>query len=57
VEEFREGQTRCIRTVLCRRKPKAILIGAGGQRIRDIGRSAPGKVEKFVGTSIISTCG
>ncbi len=55
VEEFREGQTPLyIRTVLYveRESQKRILIGAGGQRIRDIGRIARGKVEKFVGTSV-----
>ena len=43
VEEFREGRTPVyIRTVLYveRESQKRILIGAGGQRIRDIGRAA-----------------
>ena len=55
VEEFREGQTPLyIRTVLFveRESQKRILIGAGGQRIREIGRIARGKVEKFVGTTV-----
>jgi GTPase len=55
VEEFREGQTpQYIRTVLYveRESQKRILIGAGGQRIRDIGRIARSKVEKFVGASV-----
>jgi len=55
VEEFREGQTPLyIRTVLYveRESQKRILIGAGGQRIREIGRIARKKVEKFVGTSV-----
>jgi len=55
VEEFREGQTPLyIRTVLYveRESQKRILIGAGGQRIREIGRIARGKVEKFVGSSV-----
>jgi GTPase len=55
VEEFREGQTPLyIRTVLYveRESQKRILIGAGGQRIREIGRIARGKVEKFVGTPV-----
>jgi GTP-binding protein Era len=55
VEEFREGQTPLyIRTVLYveRESQKRILIGAGGQRIREIGRIARSKVEKFVGTSV-----
>ncbi len=52
VEEFREGQTPLyIRAVLYveRESQKRILIGAGGQRIRDIGRTARGKIETFVG--------
>ncbi|PYP79581.1 MAG: GTPase Era [Gemmatimonadetes bacterium] len=55
VEEFREGQTPVyIRTVLYveRDSQKRILIGAGGQRIRDIGRAARAKVEHLVGTSV-----
>jgi GTP-binding protein Era len=55
VEEFREGQTPLyIRTVLYveRESQKRILIGAGGQRIREIGRIARGKIEKFVGTNV-----
>ncbi len=55
VEEFREGQTPLyIRTVLYveRESQKRILIGAGGQRIREIGRIARSKVEKFLGTSV-----
>ena len=55
VEEFREGQTpQYIRTVLYveRESQKRILIGAGGQRIREIGRIARSKVEKFVGASV-----
>ena len=43
-----------IRAVLYveRDSQKRILIGAGGQRIREIGRTARGKVEKFVGASV-----
>ena len=55
VEEFREGQTPLyIRTVLYveRESQKRILIGAGGQQIREIGRIARGKVEKFVGSAV-----
>jgi GTP-binding protein Era len=55
VEEFREGQTPLyIRTVLYveRESQKRILIGAGGQRIREIGRIARSKVETFVGASV-----
>ena len=55
VEEFREGQSPIyIRTVLYleRESQKRILIGAGGQRIRDIGRAARVKVEAFVGAAV-----
>jgi GTP-binding protein Era len=55
VEEFREsGTPMYIRTVLYleRESQKRILIGAGGQRIRDIGRAARVKVEAFVGASV-----
>ena len=55
VEEFREGQTPVyIRTVLYveRESQKRILIGSGGQRIRDIGRAARSKIEQFVGFAV-----
>jgi GTPase len=55
VEEFREGQTPVyIRTVLYveRESQKRILIGSGGQRIRDIGRAARSKIEPFVGSAV-----
>jgi GTP-binding protein Era len=55
IEEFREGQTPVyIRTVLYveRESQKRILIGSGGQRIRDIGRSARAKIEAFVGATV-----
>ena len=55
VEEFRETQSPVyIRTVLYveRESQKRILIGAGGQRIRDIGRAARIKVEAFVGAAV-----
>ena len=55
VEEFREGQTPVyIRTVLYveRESQKRILIGSGGQRIRDIGRAARAKVEGLVGSAV-----
>lgn len=51
VEEFREGSMPLyIRTVLYveRESQKRILIGAGGRRIRDIGREARGKIEAFL---------
>jgi len=55
VEEFREGPTPVyIRTVLYveRESQKRILIGSGGQRIRDIGRAARAKVEQLVGEPV-----
>jgi GTP-binding protein Era len=55
VEEFREEQTPVyIRTVLYveRESQKRILIGSGGQRVRDIGRAARAKVEAFVGAAV-----
>ena len=55
VEEFRETQSPVyIRTVLYveRESQKRILIGAGGQRIRDIGRAARIKVEAFTGAAV-----
>jgi GTP-binding protein Era len=55
VEEFREGSAPLyIRTVLYveRESQKRILIGSGGQRIRDIGRAARAKIEAFVGTPV-----
>ena len=55
VEEFREGSAPVyIRTVLYveRESQKRILIGSGGQRIRDIGRAARVKVEQFVGVPV-----
>lgn len=55
VEEFREEQSPVyIRTVLYveRESQKRILIGSGGQRIRDIGRAARIKVEAFVGAKV-----
>lgn len=55
VEEFREAQSPIyIRTVLYleRESQKRILIGSGGQRIRDIGRAARVKVEAFVGAAV-----
>lgn len=52
VEEFREGSDPLyIRTVLYveRESQKRILIGASGQRIREIGRAARKKIEAFLG--------
>ncbi|MDB4915733.1 MAG: GTP-binding protein Era-like-protein [Gemmatimonadetes bacterium] len=55
VEEFRETQSPVyIRTVLYleRESQKRILIGANGQRIKDIGRAARVKVEAFIGAAV-----
>lgn len=55
VEEFRETRSPVyIRTVLYveRESQKRILIGAKGQRIRDIGQAARVKVEAFVGAPV-----
>lgn len=53
IEEYRESQSPVyIRAVLHveRDSQKRILIGAGGQRIRAIGRAAREKIEGFIGT-------
>jgi GTP-binding protein Era len=55
IEEYRESQSPVyIRAVLHveRESQKRILVGAGGQRIRDIGRAARHKIEAFVGSSV-----
>src|SRR5689334_18355068 len=55
IEEFREAQSPVyIRAVLHveRDSQKRILIGAGGQRIRAIGKSARQKVESFIGSPV-----
>jgi GTP-binding protein Era len=55
IEEFRESRLPVyIRAVLHveRESQKRILIGAGGGRIRAIGRAARQKVETFVGSPV-----
>lgn len=55
IEEFREQQSPVyIRAVLYveRESQKQILIGAGGQRIRAIGRAARAKIEALVGAAV-----
>lgn len=55
IEEFRESQTPVyIRAVLHveRESQKRILVGAGGQRVRAIGRDARRKIEALVGSSV-----
>jgi GTP-binding protein Era len=55
IEEFRETQSPVyIRAVLHveRDSQKRILIGAGGQRVRAIGRAAREKIEAFIGSPV-----
>jgi GTP-binding protein Era len=55
VEEFREAKAPVyIRTVLYveRDSQKRIVIGAGGERIREIGRRARAKIEPLVGERV-----
>jgi GTP-binding protein Era len=55
IEEYREAQSPVyIRAVLHveRESQKRILIGAGGQRIREIGRAARQKIEALVGDGV-----
>jgi GTP-binding protein Era len=55
IEEFRESDSPVyIRAVLHveRDSQKAILIGAGGQRVRSIGQAARRKVEQLVGAPV-----
>ena len=55
IEEYRESQSPVyIRAVLHveRESQKGILVGAGGQRVRTIGRAARGKIEALVGSPV-----
>lgn len=55
IEEFREGQSPVyIRAVLHveRDSQKRILIGSGGQRVREIGQAARAKIETLVGQPV-----
>ncbi|MBM4191435.1 MAG: GTPase Era, partial [Gemmatimonadetes bacterium] len=55
IDEFREGSTPLyIRAVLHveRESQKRILIGAGGSRIREIGRAARERIETLVGEPV-----
>jgi GTP-binding protein Era len=55
IEEFREAQSPIyIRAVLHveRESQKRILIGAGGQRVRAIGKAARAKIEALVGAPV-----
>ncbi len=55
IEEYREGKTPLyIRAVLYveRDSQKAIVIGAGGQQIKKLGRVARAKIEQLVGEAV-----
>jgi GTP-binding protein Era len=55
IDEYREGSTPLyIRAVLYveRDSQKAIVIGAGGQQIKKLGRAARIKIEQFVGEPV-----
>ncbi len=55
IDEYREGSTPLyIRAVLYveRESQKAIVIGAGGQQIKKLGRASRLKIEKFVGEPV-----
>jgi GTP-binding protein Era len=55
IEEYREERSPVyIRAVIYveRESQKGIIIGAGGSRIREIGRAARGKVEALVGQPV-----
>ncbi len=55
IDEYREGSSPLyIRAVLYveRESQKAIVIGAGGQQIKKLGRAARMKIEKFVGEPV-----
>jgi GTP-binding protein Era len=55
IEEFREDRAPVyIRAVIYveRESQKGILIGAGGSRIREIGRAARAKIESLVGQTV-----
>lgn len=55
IEEFREGSTPLyIRAVIYveRESQKRIVIGTGGQQIRQLGKVARTKIERFVGEAV-----
>ena len=55
IEEFREGSTPLyIRAVIHveRDSQKKIVIGTGGQQIKNIGKSARTKIERFLGEAV-----
>lgn len=55
IEEFREGSTPLyIRAVIHveRDSQKRIVIGSGGQQIKQLGKVARGKIERFLGEAV-----
>lgn len=55
IEEFREGSTPLyIRAVIHveRDSQKKIVIGSGGQQIKQLGKVARGKIERFLGETV-----
>lgn len=55
IEEFREGSSPLyIRAVIHveRESQKKIVIGSGGQQIKQLGKVARGKIERFLGESV-----
>jgi len=54
VEEFREGEPTYIRAVIHVERPsqKAIVIGAGGRMLREIGKEARIDIQRLLGTRV-----
>jgi len=54
IEEFREGEPTYIRAVIHVERPsqKAIVIGAGGRMLREIGKEARIDIQRLLGTRV-----
>ncbi len=54
IEEFREGEPTYIRAVIHVERPsqKAIVIGAGGRMLREIGKEARVDIQRLLGTRV-----
>lgn len=54
IEEFREGEPTYIRAVIHVERPsqKAIVIGAGGRMLKEIGKEARIDIQKLLGTRV-----
>lgn len=54
IEEFREGEPTYIRSVIHVERPsqKAIVIGAGGRMLREIGKEARIDIQRLLGTRV-----